>query len=98
MPAEALYASGAYWDAHEAWEDRWRVAPHGSDERARLAGLIQLCAAAVQAQRGRWRGVATLAVRAERNLAASSPALAAAVRAWAAQIVAVRAWIAPPPI
>ncbi|MEZ4394932.1 MAG: DUF309 domain-containing protein [Polyangiales bacterium] len=48
----ARFDAGAYWDAHEAWEARWRVE---RDEAARrfFQGMIQIAAALhkLQAQR-----------------------------------------------
>ena len=39
-----LFDDGRYWDAHEAWEERWRVE---TDERERkfVQALIQIAAA-----------------------------------------------------
>jgi hypothetical protein len=39
-----LFDAGSFWDAHEAWEERWRVTPDG-EERRFLQGLIQIAAA-----------------------------------------------------
>jgi hypothetical protein len=39
-----LFDAGAYWDAHEVWESRWRVS-EDADERLLLQGLIQIAAA-----------------------------------------------------
>lgn len=39
-----LFDAGAYWDAHEVWESRWRVTRDES-ERQLLQGLIQIAAA-----------------------------------------------------
>lgn len=79
----ALFEAGRAWDAHEVWEDLWRVAT-GAD-RELLQGLIQAAAAVVQAQRGRWRGVAALVARARGHLEAAGAAeLADALDAWAA--------------
>jgi predicted metal-dependent hydrolase len=91
MTAEERYARGDYFEAHELWEDAWRAAT--GDAKRHLQGRVQLCAAAIQAQRGRWRGVATLAARAVANL---EPALAPAVRAWADRVLAAQAFEPPP--
>lgn len=40
----ALFNAGAHFAAHEAWEDRWRVATD-PEERRLLQGLIQVAAA-----------------------------------------------------
>ena len=83
----ALYDAGDYWEAHEIWEDRWRVA--AGAERHLLQGLIQAAAAALQARAGKWAGAGRLVERAEGHLRAAGsqagldgPALAAALRAW----------------
>ena len=99
-----LYEHGFPWEAHEAWEAAWAATPPGL-EHALLAGMIQAAAAAVQARLGRWRGVASLAARARRNLhAAGGPRLcgvdvrgfAAELVAWSARVGAAAAWEAPP--
>jgi hypothetical protein len=38
-----LFDEGRYWDAHEAWEERWRV--EAEPQRTFLQGLIQISAA-----------------------------------------------------
>jgi predicted metal-dependent hydrolase len=38
-----LFNAGEFFDAHEAWEDRWRAAPEASERRF-LQGLIQVAA------------------------------------------------------
>ena len=38
----ALYRTGYFWEAHEAWEPVWLAARPNSRERALLHGLIQL--------------------------------------------------------
>ncbi|MHB8418311.1 MAG: DUF309 domain-containing protein [Myxococcales bacterium] len=63
----ALYRGGRYFDAHEVWEDRWRLS-HG-DERRLLHGLIQLAAAQVQFRRGVHHGAARLLHKALAQLA-----------------------------
>ncbi|HET8939093.1 MAG TPA: DUF309 domain-containing protein [Polyangiales bacterium] len=40
----ALFDGGDFFEAHEAWEERWRQA-HDQDERLGLQGLIQVTAA-----------------------------------------------------
>lgn len=49
------YHRGAFFDAHEAWEEAWR--PATDPERALLQGLIQLAASLVKRDRGEARGV-----------------------------------------
>ncbi|HUB07517.1 MAG TPA: DUF309 domain-containing protein [Myxococcales bacterium] len=63
----ALYHAGRYFEAHEVWEDRWRLAV--SDERRLLHGLIQLAAAHVQIDRGVGRGAERLLRKAAARLA-----------------------------
>ncbi len=38
-----LFDSGSFFEAHEAWEERWRVEPNGGAKRV-LQGLIQIAA------------------------------------------------------
>ena len=38
-----LFNAGQWWEAHEAWEERWRIAT--GDERAFIQALILLAAA-----------------------------------------------------
>jgi hypothetical protein len=38
-----LFDAGAFWEAHEAWEERWRI-ESGDAERSLLQGLIQVAA------------------------------------------------------
>lgn len=37
-----LYNHGYWWEAHEAWEAVWQIAPAGTPQRAFLQGLIQV--------------------------------------------------------
>lgn len=90
MSAASLYARGDYFAAHEAWEDEWRAT-----RSPRLRGLCQLAAAAVQAQRGKWRGVRTLTARAAANLGGD---LGDEVRAWGERVANAEAWEAPPAV
>jgi hypothetical protein len=55
-----LYNHGFPWEAHEAWEGPWRLAPRESPERVFLQGLIQCSAAVVKALAGQPAGVASL--------------------------------------
>jgi hypothetical protein len=41
---ERLFDEGAWWEAHEAWERRWRAASDPAERRT-LQGLIQIAAA-----------------------------------------------------
>jgi hypothetical protein len=78
-----LWARGQPFEAHEVWEDLWRETAPRSRERALLAGLIQACAATLQARKQKWDGVARLIERACGNLAAAGvPEFAAVLRQW----------------
>ncbi|WP_298815696.1 DUF309 domain-containing protein [Chloroflexus sp.] len=49
-----LFNAGAYWHAHEQWEDCWRVS-QGTDAEF-FKALIQTAAALVKWQQGNRRG------------------------------------------
>ena len=51
----ALFNSGKFWEAHEAWEEIWMN--HPEDGRFFIQGLIQLAAAYHQLQKKVYRGV-----------------------------------------
>ena len=51
----ALFNSGRFWHAHEAWEDIWMN--HPEDGRFFIQGLIQLAAAYHQLEKKVYRGV-----------------------------------------
>lgn len=51
----ALFNSGKFWEAHEAWEEIWKN--HPEDGRFFIQGLIQLAAAYHQLGRRVYRGV-----------------------------------------
>ena len=53
-----LFNAGKFFEAHEAWEDGWRLAA-GQDRRF-LQGLIQVAAALVKWQRHQERGLDSL--------------------------------------
>ncbi len=61
-----LFRQGDFWEAHEAWEDLWRVSQ--DPERTLLKALIQIAAACIHARRGHWRGVQGLLTRVDRYL------------------------------
>lgn len=48
-----LFNEGSFWDAHEAWEDVWRLHEKGSSERLFYQGLIQLAAAFLHRERAK---------------------------------------------
>ena len=70
-----LYNRGFWWEAHEAWEAPWRLAPPGSPPHAALKGLIQLANCHLKLHIGR---VAVLP-RLQRRYAAQFAALNAQV-------------------
>lgn len=51
-----LFNSGAFWHAHEAWEESWK-AEHSATLRLFYKGIIQTTAALVHWQRGNPRGL-----------------------------------------
>ena len=57
----AIYNSGEYHAAHDAWEDRWLDLESGSDDERFLHGLIQFTAAVHHARTGNWSGATGLA-------------------------------------
>jgi predicted metal-dependent hydrolase len=62
------YRSGSYFEAHERWEERWRVEPD-ADERTFLQALVQLAAALYKVDSGiRPRGAEALFSRAADKL------------------------------
>lgn len=66
----AIYNSGYYHAAHDAWEDRWLDLESGTDDERLLHGLIQFTAAVHHARRRNWEGAAGLAESALEYLAA----------------------------
>lgn len=59
-----LYNHGYYWEAHEAWEQLWKLAPADSTQRHFLQALIQFSAAALKARMGQTAACQRLANRA----------------------------------
>jgi hypothetical protein len=47
-----LFNHGYFWEAHEAWEALWHLAPRGSPERIALKALIQSAAALLKRDLG----------------------------------------------
>ena len=85
------FDAGAYFEAHELWEELWRAAardPEAELRARRLKGLIQLAAALLKHREGRPRPAASLLDRAcrlleagpDRVLGVSGRALAARAR------------------
>ncbi len=69
----STYAAGAYFEAHELWEELWRDAPHGFD-RQFMQGLIQVAAAMHKLfEHGKPKPAARLLTRALEKLADSPP-------------------------
>ena len=62
-----LFNSGAFFDAHEAWEDVWRQS-EGLDKQF-LQGLIQVAVAFHHYSTGNVEGARSVLERAGRNLA-----------------------------
>jgi predicted metal-dependent hydrolase len=63
----------AYFEAHEHWEDHWRVA--ASPERIWVQGLIQLAAARIKLRGSAWTPAERLAGRALAKLTDAPPRL-----------------------
>jgi len=57
----AIHNSGAYHEAHDAWEDYWLDLDAGTDDERFLHGLIQFTAAIHHAYDHNWRGATGLA-------------------------------------
>ena len=64
----AIYNTGHYHAAHDAWEEYWLDLPDGDDERF-LHGLIQFTAAVYHARNRNWSGATGLADSAGEYLA-----------------------------
>ena len=66
-----LIRAGEYFDAHEALEDEWRVAPE--DERDFLQGLVHVAVAWLHAERGNRPGCERQLAKAARRLDRYAP-------------------------
>lgn len=66
--ALALFNSARFFDAHEAFEDLWREAPHDAPLRLHLQGLVQLAVAFHHQSTGNLEGACSVLERAIRNL------------------------------
>jgi len=73
MEGVRLYRAGRYWQAHEAWEEVWRTA--SEPDKSFLKGLIQIAAALIQSDRGKWKGALNLLNRVQRYLRNCPPKL-----------------------
>ena len=67
-----LFNHAYWWEAHEAWEVLWRLAPAESPERKALSGLIQSAAYRLKRAMGSDRAATTLLEKARANLAAAA--------------------------
>lgn len=65
----AIFNSGHYHAAHDAWEDRWLDLEAGSDDERLLHGLIQYSGAVYHARERNWEGAVGLAESAGEYLA-----------------------------
>jgi len=65
-----LYHHSYFWEAHEAWEQLWRLAERRSPVARLLRGLVQNAAAPEKAHAGNRRGAAKLSRSAAENLRA----------------------------
>jgi uncharacterized protein len=57
----AIYNSGYYHAAHDAWEEHWLELEDGTDDELLLHGLIQFTAAVYHARNRNWEGAVGLA-------------------------------------
>lgn len=64
-----LYNHGFFWEAHEAWEDLWRMAEPESAEASFFQGLIQCAAACMKVRGGDPSAARRIADRATGHLA-----------------------------
>ncbi len=73
----AAFDRGAFFEAHELWEQTWRELD--GEERTAVQGLIQIAAALHHLQRGQPRPAARLLAKALEKLSRCSPALRASL-------------------
>ena len=69
----AIYNSGAFHTAHDAWEARWLCLDAGEDDERLLHGLIQFTAAIHHATRRNWVGATGLTASAREYLDSLPP-------------------------
>lgn len=91
---QALFNQGQYFEAHEVWEDAWRVEEGAA--RQLLQGLIQVAAGCHKASLGEPRGAVKLLGSAVAKLE-GLPEVAAFRSAVADALVLARAWEAGGP-
>lgn len=68
-----LFDAGDYWEAHERWEQCWRVA--SEPDATFYKGIIQAAAALVHWQRGNQRGLWRNWIKARPRLVALTPVM-----------------------
>jgi len=69
----ALFDDGMYWEAHEVWEEVWRMRA-GRPDRDFLKGIIQGAAGMWHATQGNYKGAASVLARAADYLEPYRPA------------------------
>src|SRR5919107_4109213 len=69
----ALFDDGMYWEAHEVWEEVWRMRK-GRPDRDFLKGIIQGAAGMWHATQGNWKGAVSVLTRAVEYLEPYRPA------------------------
>jgi hypothetical protein len=67
-----LFNHTYWWEAHEAWEVLWHLAPAESPERKALSGLIQAAAYRLKRAMGNDRAAAALLEKSRGNLTAAA--------------------------
>ena len=104
-PGRAAFNRGAYFEAHERWEEAWRAL--AGAERTFVQGLIQIAAGFHHLQQRRPRPAAGLLRKGREKICRGVPApfahlpveaLAAAVASLLAELAAKRAPVADPTI
>jgi uncharacterized protein len=69
----ALFDNGQYWEAHEVWEEVWRMRK-GRPDRDFLKGIIQGAAGMWHATQGNYKGAVSVMSRAVEYLEPYRPA------------------------
>jgi predicted metal-dependent hydrolase len=69
----ALFDDGLYWEAHEVWEEAWRMRA-GRPDRDFLKGIIQGAAGMWHATQGNYKGAVSVMSRAVAYLEPYRPA------------------------
>ena len=55
-----LFNHGYYWEAHEAWEDVWRLNKRSGTQAQFLQGLIKVAAAGIKIRQGHGKAARSL--------------------------------------